>query len=134
MSRPIPWRLKGMLRFHPHHCWLKAKNGRGLVGLTPYAVGQLGEIIYVDLPAAGQRFKQGEEFGLVESTKATAGLITPVSGLIAVVNVALEENVAWLNDSPLYRGWLAVVDLDDRRELDGLLDRAAYEALTAGEE
>lgn len=123
-----------MLKYHPQHCWVETEARPAAVGLSALALEKLGEIIYIDLPQKGDRLRQGQEFGELESAKTTAELVAPLSGLVKAVNQELEDNLEPLNTSPQDRGWLCRIEPDETGELEGLLTEADYLALAGQEE
>ena len=112
------------------HEWVRVADGEGRVGITAYAQEQLGEVVYVELPAVGRTFAQGDQFGAVESVKAVSDLYCPVSGEVLRVNDAVTEHPEALNSDP-HGTWLIVVKLRDAGELDALLDAGGYGAHVA---
>ena len=118
------------LKYTKDHEWIRVADGEGHVGVTAYAQEQLGEVVYVELPAVGRTFAQGEQFGAVESVKAVSDLYCPVSGEVVRVNDALADHPETLNSDP-HGTWLIVVKLRDAGELDALLDAGGYGAHVA---
>ena len=115
--------------YHSEHLWATAEpDGTMLVGITDYAQDQLGGVIFVDLPAVGEHFKQGVSCASIESVKITSDAIIPVSGEIVAVNEALADAPELLNDSPYDKGWLVRVKPDDADE-GGRISAAEYAAL-----
>lgn len=114
------------------HEWVLRVGEHCTVGITDYAQDQLGDIVFVELPAVGERFKKGDVFGTVESVKAVAELFMPVSGEIFEVNTALTDAPELVNTSPYDQGWLVRVQPDQAGDLNGLLDREAYRRLLEG--
>ena len=116
------------LRYTKEHEWCRVKGGnRVVVGITDHAQDQLGDIVYVELPEAGDQVKKGESFGVVESTKAVSELFSPVSGKVVEVNDPLSDAPESINEDPYEEGWMIQVELADPKELDALLDAAAYQ-------
>ncbi len=114
------------------HEWLRldgAAPDEAVVGVTAFAQDQLGDVVYLDLPAAGDALTAGERFGEIESVKTVSDLYAPVSGEAIAVNEALIERPELVNSSPYGEGWLLRVRLSDASELEALLDAAAYRAL-----
>ncbi len=107
--------------------------GEGVVGLTKFAVDELGDIVYVELPAVGSTLAQFAAFGVVESVKAVSDLFAPASGEVIAVNEALRTSPELMNSDPHDAGWLCRIRLTDAAELDALLDAAAYGELTGTE-
>ncbi len=122
-------------RYTKEHEWAKAEGGRARVGITDHAQSELGDIVYVELPAVGRTVKQGESFATVESVKAVSDVYTPVSGEVVEVNRQLESQPELLNKSPHDQGWLALIEMADPRELEELMTAEEYERfLEKGEE
>lgn len=119
------------LRYTEEHEWTKVEDGHVRVGITHYAQDQLGDVVYVELPAPGDRVRANEVFGVVESVKAASDLFSPVTGEVTAVNEALAEAPELVNDDPYGEGWMLVVAVDDPGAVDGLLDAAAYSKLVA---
>ncbi|HXG35499.1 MAG TPA: glycine cleavage system protein GcvH, partial [Dehalococcoidia bacterium] len=119
------------LRYSHEHEWVRAENGIGIIGITDYAQDQLGDIVYVDLPAVGSQLRQMEKMGEIESVKAISDLYSPVSGEVTEVNLALAEKPELVNDSPYGEGWMVRVSISNPKELDRLLSAEEYEAYIA---
>jgi len=117
------------LRFTKDHEWVRLDGDLAVVGITDYAQSQLGDVVYVELPEIGRRVEQGKEAAVVESVKAASEVYAPVSGEVAEVNEALAADPAMVNADPMGEGWFLKLRLDDSKELDGLMDEAAYERL-----
>ena len=111
------------------HEWIDTD---GTVGITDYAQGQLGDITYVDLPAAGTMVKKGDAPCAIDSVKAASDVYSPVSGTVSEINEALGDAPESVNTDPEGAGWLFKLTLSDPGELEGLMDRAAYDAFVAG--
>ena len=111
------------------HEWAKIDGDIVTVGITDFAIEQLGELVYLDLPENGQAISKGDTFGEVESVKAVSDLISPVSGEIVEVHNALCDALNPLQSNPLEEGWLLKIKVTDASELDSLKDAAAYEEL-----
>ncbi len=122
------------LRYSAEHEWASHLDGgsRVRVGITDYAQDALGDVVYVDLPEVGSTVTAGESVGELESTKSVSDMYAPVSGSITAVNEALTDNPALLNEDPYGDGWLCEIDMTNPAELDGMMDAAAYLALTDG--
>ena len=118
--------------FTQDHEWIDVAGGTGTVGITDYAQSQLGDITYVDLPAAGLAVKKGEAPCVVDSVKAASDVYSPVSGTVSGANAALEGEPELVNTDAEASGWLFRVELSDPGELAGLMDRAAYDTYVAG--
>ena len=116
------------LKYTRDHEWARSKGGRVVVGITDFAQDQLGDVVYVELPAVGDEVKKGESFGVVESTKAVSDLFAPVSGKVVEVNDPLVETPETVNEDPYEEGWLIAIEPSDPAELAALLDAKAYKA------
>jgi glycine cleavage system H protein len=119
------------LRYTREHEYVKpaGEDGVYLVGITDYAQGELGDVVFVELPSAGARFDQGASFGTIEAVKAVSDLYAPLSGEVVEVNGALDANPAAVNSDPYGEGWMIKMRLSDPSQVDGLMDAAAYEQL-----
>lgn len=118
-------------RYSKEHEWALAEpDGLILVGVTDFAQHELGDVVYVELPAPGERVAQFAKMGEIESVKAVSELFSPVSGEVAAANADLKDTPELVNESPYEDGWLIRVKPDDASELDALLDAPAYAALT----
>lgn len=120
------------VRYSREHEWVRVEGEEAVIGITSFAAGELGDIVFVELPEPGARLSQFASFGVVESVKAVSDLFAPVSGEVREVNPALRDSPELLNGDPYGEGWIARVTLADAAELDKLLDAAAYAELTAG--
>jgi len=109
-----------------HECF-RVEDGEAIVSITAYAVDQLGEVTYVQLPAVGTQVQQGEAFGEIESVKTVSELYAPLSGTVKAINTALDSQPELINEDPLNVGWLLRISLDKLEELNTSLDQAAYE-------
>jgi len=118
--------------FTQDHEWIEVDGNTGTVGITDYAQGQLGDITYVDLPEVGAAVKRGDAPCVVDSVKAASDVYAPVSGTVTDVNEALGDEPELVNTDPENGGWLFRLTLSDPSELEGLMDKAAYDAYVAG--
>ncbi|MBD7959225.1 glycine cleavage system protein GcvH [Comamonas avium] len=115
------------IKFSKEHEWINAANPQAaVVGITVHAQDALGDVVFVDLPAVGTTFQQGDITGVVESVKAAADVYMPVTGEIVEVNEALRADPSLANSEPLNAGWFFKVKLSDPSQLDGLMDETAY--------
>jgi glycine cleavage system H protein len=121
-----------VVRYTKDHEWLRVEGDEAVVGITDYAQTQLGDIVYVELPEQGRRVEKGKEAAVVESVKAASEVYAPLSGEITAVNAALGEDPARVNTDPMGEGWFFKLRLSDPKQLDDLLDEAAYTKLVAG--
>jgi len=117
------------LMYTEEHEYLKptADSGVYAVGITDYAQGELGDIVYIEMPDVGDAFKKMDVFGTVEAVKAVSDLYCPVAGEVVAVNEALEDDPALVNSDPYGDGWMIKVRVEDESELEGLLGAADYE-------
>jgi glycine cleavage system H protein len=118
--------------FTQDHEWIAVDGPSGTVGITDYAQGQLGDITFVDLPQAGAAVAKGDTPCVVDSVKAASDVYSPVSGTVTDVNDALADRPELVNEQPEEGGWLFRLTLAEPSELDGLMDRAAYDTYVAG--
>ncbi|MBD0318731.1 MAG: glycine cleavage system protein GcvH [Gemmatimonadetes bacterium] len=118
------------LRYTEKHEYVKAAgDGVFAVGITDFAQGELGDIVFVELPKVGAKFQAAESFGTIEAVKAVSDLYSPISGEVVEVNDALDADPATVNSDPYGAGWMIKIRADDPAQADGLLDAAAYEKL-----
>jgi glycine cleavage system H protein len=116
------------LRYTKDHEWVRESDDAQVVevGITDYAQGELGDVVFVELPKSGASFKQHDVFGTIEAVKAVSELYSPVAGAIVEANKALEQDPALVNRDPYGQGWMVKVKLKDPKELEGLLRADAY--------
>lgn len=114
--------------FTQDHEWIEVDGDTATVGITDYAQGQLGDIVFVEVPDTGAGLSKGGEAAVVESVKAASDVYSPVSGTVTEGNAALEEDPALVNTAPEGEGWFFKLTIADAGELDGLMDEAAYKA------
>ena len=112
--------------FTEDHEWIKVDGDIGTVGISPYAAGQLGDVVYVELPEIGREVGKGDEAAVVESVKAASEVYAPVGGEVTEVNVKLEDAPETVNASADGEGWFLKMKIADAGELDSLMDEAAY--------
>ncbi len=117
-------------KFTKDHEYIRLEGTTGIVGITPYAQEQLGDIVFVELPKVGQVLKQGDEAAVVESVKAASEIYAPVSGTVTEVNSALSGEPGLINSAPETDGWIYKLTVANPAELDSLLDADAYSKLT----
>jgi glycine cleavage system H protein len=118
--------------FTEEHEWIEVEGDSATIGITDYAQGQLGDIVFVEVPAAGTTLAKGKEAAVVESVKAASDVYAPVSGTVTGGNPALEDDPALVNSAAETDGWFFKLALSDAGELDGLMDEAAYQDFVAG--
>ena len=119
------------LYFTKDHEWVSVDGTTGTVGVTDYAQGQLGDVVFVDVPAAGTSVAKGAAAAVVESVKAASDVYSPVSGAVTEANAALEAEPALVNTDPERAGWFFKLTLSAPDELAGLMDDAAYQIFVA---
>ena len=115
------------LRYTPDHEWLRAQGTSWRVGITQFAVDQLGDITLVDLPKEGDQVTKGQKFGVIESVKSVSDLYAPVSGKVMAVNVALKDAPEDVNGDPYGKGWMIDIEANNKTEIDELMDVGAYQ-------
>lgn len=118
------------LKYTKDHEWVRVEGTTAVIGITEFAQGELGDIVYVDIKSVGQSLNQHDVFGTVEAVKTVSDLFMPVSGKVLEVNPALEADPAKVNADPYGDGWMVKVELSDAAQVSALLDAAAYDALT----
>ncbi len=114
------------IRYAKSHEWAKLEGDTVKVGISDYAQDQLGDIVFVEMPEAGETFAQGDEFGTVESVKAVSELYMPIGGEIVAVNSPLEDAPELVNNTPYSDGWMIEVKPDDPAQLDSLMTKDDY--------
>ncbi len=119
------------LSYTKDHEWIRIDGDEAVVGITAYAAEQLGDVVFVELPAVGRALEQAKVFGVVESVKAVSDLYAPVSGEVSAVNEELTTRPELVNTDPFGEGWMVRLRIADRAETENLLDAAAYDALIA---
>ncbi|TMB93949.1 MAG: glycine cleavage system protein GcvH [Chloroflexi bacterium] len=119
------------LRYTKEHEWVRVQGDEGTVGITDYAQDQLGDIVFVELPAAGAGVSYMQKFGEIESVKAVSELFSPVSGEVLEANAALADKPQLVNESAYGEGWMLRIRLKNPSELDKLLSAADYEEFLA---
>ena len=119
------------MRFAETHEWVRKDGDTATVGITQYAQSQLGDVIYLELPAVGQRLDAGARLGVIESVKAASDLYSPVGGEVSEVNQDLKDHPEYVNEDPYGKGW--VIKLRDVKDNPKLLDQKAYDAFVQGQ-
>ena len=117
------------LRYTSEHEWVKLEGDRVKIGITEYAQHELGDVVFVDLPGIGEKFTLKNPLVTIESVKAVSEIFAPVSGEVMETNDALEHSPELVNQDPYGEGWIAIIELSDASELNGLLNAAAYAEL-----
>lgn len=114
------------LKYTREHEWARVQGKTVVVGVTQHAQESLGDVVYVELPKVGASVTSGKQFGVIESTKAVSELYSPLTGTVVKVNDALTDNPSTVNTDPYGAGWIVEIEPSDPKQVDGLLDAAAY--------
>lgn len=117
------------LKFTKDHEWLKVEGNTGIVGITDFAQGELGDVVYVEIETKGENLKKGESFGTVEAVKTVSDLYMPVSGQVLEVNEALESTPEAVNKDPYGEGWMIKISIENPEEIKELLSADDYQKL-----
>lgn len=117
------------LKYSASHEWVKIEGKKVRIGITDYAQQQLGDVVFVDLPAVGEQFTAKSTMATIETITTVSDIIAPLSGEIIEVNDSLEHSPEWVNQDPYGKGWIAIIEPADPDELKDLLDASAYSAL-----
>ena len=117
------------LKYIQEHYCTRIEGDIATIGITEYAQGELGDIVYIELPTVGDFFNRGDSFGNIEAVKAVSDLYAPVSGEIVETNEVLADKPETINSDPYGAGWMMKVKMSDQTELDALMDSSAYEDL-----
>ena len=120
------------VKYSNEHEWIRVEGDVGTIGITNYAQEQLGDVVFVDVPAVGRKVAKGESVAVVESVKAASDIFSPVSGEIVEGNTALADSPGDVNAEPMGKGWFFKIKLSNKSELDGLMDEAAYNTFVKG--
>ncbi|HLM24976.1 MAG TPA: glycine cleavage system protein GcvH [Pyrinomonadaceae bacterium] len=121
------------LHYSKDHEWVRVEGGEAIIGITDYAQNSLGDVVYVELPKAGDEFVANESFGSVESVKAVSEVFTPVAGAVTQINESLADEPEIVNSDPYGQGWMIRVKMSHPGEVDSLLTAAEYEDFTKAE-
>jgi glycine cleavage system H protein len=121
------------LKYHPEHAWAKIEGNTAILGITYYAQDQLGEIVFLELPAVGTEVEAGKPYAEIESVKSVSDVYSPVNGTITETNSEVVEAPEIINEDCYEAGWMVKVDLAEDSGVDELLDAAAYEKLVSEE-
>ncbi|MDD3033646.1 MAG: glycine cleavage system protein GcvH [Bacteroidales bacterium] len=117
------------LKYSNDHEWVKVEGNIAIVGITDFAQGQLGDIVFVDIQTEGETLSSGEVFGAIEAVKTVADALMPISGKIVEVNPNLENAPESVNTDPYGEGWMVKIEISNPSEIDALLDADAYKAI-----
>ena len=115
------------LFFTKTHEWVRIEDDTAWIGISDYAQKELGDIIFVELPKKGEKFKQFSRLGVIESTKTASEIFIPLSGQIIEVNEMLKQKPELINQSPYEEGWIVKIKIEDKEEVKNLMDQASYE-------
>ncbi|HPQ81267.1 MAG TPA: glycine cleavage system protein GcvH [bacterium] len=121
------------LMYTKEHEWVKIEGDVATIGVTEYAAGQLGDIVYAELPPEGEEVTKDETFGVLESVKAVSDCYSPVTGKVLEANSVLADNPETVNEDPFGDGWMVRIEMSDKSETEDLMDHKAYEAFVAEE-
>ena len=116
------------LRYHTDHAWVRAEWKKAIIGITDYAQGELGDIVYIEMPEKDVIVSVNQEIGELESTKTTSPTLAPVSGKIIEVNGELKDSPELINKDPYGKGWILAIEMSNTKDLDQLMDAKGYEA------
>ena len=116
------------LRYHEEHEWIRIDGKQATMGISNFAQDALGDIVFIDMPKVGSTVAAGQQIGEVESTKTTSSIYTPVSGKIVKINTELKDHPEVVNAEPYGKGWIAVIELSDPGQVNGLMTAEQYEA------
>ncbi len=116
------------VKYSNEHEWIRVDGDIGTIGISQYAQEQLGDVVFVDVPAVGRKVIKGESVAVVESVKAASDIYSPASGEVVEANAALAETPGDVNTEPMGKGWFFKLKLANKADLDGLMDQAAYDA------
>ncbi len=116
------------LRYHEEHEWIRIDGKQATMGISNFAQDALGDIVFIDMPKVGSTVAAGQQVGEVESTKTTSSIYTPVSGKIVKINTELKDHPEVVNADPYGKGWIAVIELSDPGQVNGLMTAEQYEA------
>ena len=119
------------LKYSKEHEWVRQDGRRVVVGITDFAQSQLGDIVFVELPAVGAAITAGKRFSVVESVKAVSDIFAPINGIVVEINEALNDTPEKVNQDPYGDGWIAVVEVAEGTSFDDLMDSEAYAAQVA---
>ena len=124
--------IKPDLKYTKDHEWVKIEGNNAIIGITDYAQGELGDIVYVEIESLGDELSKEEIFGSVEAVKIVSDLFLPLSGKITEMNEELEDNPELINDDPYGKGWIIKMEIKDVSEIEELLTAESYKGLIGG--
>ena len=118
------------LKYTKDHEWVRVEGDFGWVGVTDFAQGELGDVVFVELPAVGVKLVQGKSFGTIEAVKAVSDLYAPVAGEVVELNETIKDTPEIVNRDPYGEGWMVKIKIQNKADLNALLDASAYKNLT----
>jgi glycine cleavage system H protein len=121
--------IPGNLHYTNDHEWIKLDGNNGIVGITDYAQGELGDIVFIEIETIGEHLEKGQAFGTIEAVKTVSDLYMPVSGKVVDLNPTINDSPDLVNKDPYGKGWLIQIEVDNPKQVNELLDAAAYEKL-----
>ena len=119
------------LRYTKDHEWIRVEGNTGWIGITEYAQGELGDVVFVELPAVGTKLETGKSFGTIEAVKAVSDLYAPVAGEVTELNKEVQDSPELVNKEPYERGWMIKITIANPGEVNSLLDAESYKKLIA---
>lgn len=122
------------LRYSSEHEWVRVEGNKARIGVTDYAQGELGDVVFVDLPSVGDTITVGQAFAVIESVKSVSDVYAPVSGTVVAVNDRLSDSPELINQAPYEDGWIVEVELSDPSEVNSLMTAAEYRASVEDEQ
>lgn len=120
--------IPGNLKYTKDHEWIKVDGDKAVIGITDYAQGELGDIVFVEIETLGENLGQGDIFGSIEAVKTVSDLFMPAGGEVIEVNEAINDTPELINTDPFGEGWLIKIKLEDEAQLDSLLNAEQYKA------
>ena len=117
------------LKYTKEHEWVRVEGDAAYVGITDFAQGELGDIVFVEIETEGEELDKGETFGTVEAVKTVSDLFMPVGGKVAEFNTELEDEPELVNKDPYGKGWMIKIEMSDNADLNDLMDAAAYQKM-----
>jgi glycine cleavage system H protein len=117
------------LKYTNDHEWIRVEGQFGWIGITEYAQNELGDIVYIEIPAIGTKLEKGKSFGTIEAVKAVSDLFAPVAGEVVDINTEMKDHPEIVNKDPYGKGWMVKIAITDPAQLDILLDEQAYKTL-----
>ncbi len=115
------------LLYTESHEWVRSEGGRATVGITDFAQAELKDIVYVEMPEIGSKFKKGDSLGVVESVKTVADLYSPITGKVVETNAELKSHPQYVNEDPYGKGWMVKIEIENKEELKELLSAKGYQ-------